>query len=277
LIDINYLNPYPLIFNMAKILLIFGSKSDELVYNDIIEVLTLDKDASYEVRICSAHRTPDELDSILKNTDAKVIIAGAGLAAHLPGVIASKTTKPVIGVPVNSNYQGLDALLSIMQMPPGIPVLAVGVNKSNVAATMAVQMLKDHPSVKIIGDKEDKSVQKAMDILIQFKVKFEFGSKPGKDTINIKFIQLDEEPEENDSLTIYVPLLSKDDDSAEAAINILRNSTSGLWVGLNRGENAALAAIEILDISGTYSQALAAYRKKHAEKVKADDKAVRKK
>jgi 5-(carboxyamino)imidazole ribonucleotide mutase len=98
----------------------------------------------FEMNALSAHRTPSEVEKFAKNAEAnglKVIIAGAGMAAHLPGVIASMTPIPVIGVPINATLDGLDALLAIVQMPPGIPVATVGINGSLNAAILAAQMI----------------------------------------------------------------------------------------------------------------------------------------
>ncbi|MCK5282893.1 MAG: AIR carboxylase family protein [Nanoarchaeota archaeon] len=259
-----------------KILIIFGSKSDESVYGNIVDILKGNENIHYEMRICSAHRTPEELGAIL-NTDAKVIIAGAGLAAHLPGVIASKTLRPVIGVPVEGNYKGLDALLSIMQMPPGVPVLSTGVNKSDVAAKLALLMLKKYDKVHIFGDENNNAVKKAIDTLDEFNVSYELNPDFKANSINIKFVSLDEEAEKRDDLIIYVPIIDEDDDKAEAALNILKNSANGLWVGLNRGENAALAAIEIMGSNNEYADKLDEYRKSRAEKVKQHDKEVNEK
>lgn len=98
----------------------------------------------FEVHALSAHRTPEQVESFAKGAAGKgveVIIAAAGMAAHLPGVIASMTSVPVIGVPIKSSFEGLDALLSIVQMPPGIPVATVGVNAALNAAILAGQIL----------------------------------------------------------------------------------------------------------------------------------------
>jgi 5-(carboxyamino)imidazole ribonucleotide mutase len=98
----------------------------------------------FEMHALSAHRTPAEVEAFAKNAKGrgiKVIIAAAGMAAHLCGVIASMTTLPVIGVPINASLDGLDALLAIVQMPPGIPVATVGINGSLNAGILAVQML----------------------------------------------------------------------------------------------------------------------------------------
>jgi len=98
----------------------------------------------FEMRALSAHRTPNEVAAFAKGAHergVKVIIAGAGMAAHLCGVVASMTTLPVIGVPVRSSLEGMDALLSIAQMPPGVPVATVGINASLNAAILAVEIL----------------------------------------------------------------------------------------------------------------------------------------
>lgn len=125
---------------MAKVAVIVGSKSDEELGINIVGFLK-DLGVECDYRILSAHRNPDELDSFVKASDAEVFIAVAGLSAALPGVIASKTVRPVIGVPKEVKLGGLDALLSIVQMPPGIPVATVGVDNWRNAAVLAVEIL----------------------------------------------------------------------------------------------------------------------------------------
>ncbi|MGB9717493.1 MAG: 5-(carboxyamino)imidazole ribonucleotide mutase [Thermoproteota archaeon] len=125
---------------MAKVAVIVGSRSDEELGRNIISFLK-DFGVDCDYRVLSAHRNPDELDFFVKNSDAEVFIAVAGLSAALPGVIASKTVKPVIGVPREVKLGGLDALLSIVQMPPGIPVATVGVDNWRNAAVLAVEIL----------------------------------------------------------------------------------------------------------------------------------------
>lgn len=125
---------------MEKVLLISGSKSDEEIVAKATKVLdTFGVAHKYEV--ASAHRNPDKVEELVKNTTADVFICVAGLSAALPGVVASRTTKPVIGVPVNAALDGLDALLSIAQMPPNVPVAAVGINNGKNAAILALQIL----------------------------------------------------------------------------------------------------------------------------------------
>lgn len=118
-----------------------GSKSDEKVYNKAVQVLEENK-VKFDLQIISAHRDPVKLDDYVKNSTAKVFICIAGLSAALPGVVASKTEKVVIGVPVSANLGGLDALLSIVQMPPGVPVACVGIDNAKNAAYLALRVLK---------------------------------------------------------------------------------------------------------------------------------------
>ncbi len=124
----------------AVVAVIAGSKSDQPVTDDASKVLT-ELEIPHEVKFISAHRNPEGLRAYVTASDAKVFIAIAGLAAHLPGVIASLTTRPVIGVPVGVKLNGLDSLLSIVQMPPGVPVACVGVDNARNAGILAAEML----------------------------------------------------------------------------------------------------------------------------------------
>lgn len=120
-----------------------GSTSDLPVMEKAAKFLD-EMEVPFEINALSAHRTPSEVESFAQGAAArglKVIIAGAGMAAALPGVIAASTTLPVIGVPIKGMLDGLDALLSIVQMPPGIPVATVGVNGAQNAAILALEML----------------------------------------------------------------------------------------------------------------------------------------
>lgn len=120
-----------------------GSTSDLPVMEKAAEILNNFK-IPFEMNALSAHRTPEEVEKFAKNAEArgiKVIIAAAGMAAHLPGVIAAMTPLPVIGVPIKASLEGLDSIFSILQMPPGIPVATVGVNASQNAAILAAQII----------------------------------------------------------------------------------------------------------------------------------------
>ena len=126
---------------MADVAVISGSASDSAITDKVKKVLT-ENNVSYDAQIISAHRDPDKLDAYIKTSEVKVFIAIAGLSAALPGVIASKTDKPVIGVPVSGTLNGLDALLAIAQMPKGVPVACVGVDNGENAAWLAIRILK---------------------------------------------------------------------------------------------------------------------------------------
>ena len=251
---------------MTDILVLFGSKSDEYTYRDILDILKKEK-MSYELKIASAHKTPDDVNDILRQ-DYKIVISGAGLSAALPGVVASKTIRPVIGVPCKGSYQGLDALLSIMQMPPGIPVLSTGIGKADIAAYSAIKILKKQEKVVLVGDKNNNAFRKAEEILRQFGVNHAHSTQVADNAINIAFVYFDEPIEKKGQLVIYCPLLMENDDKAEASLNLLKHSGHGLWVGLNNGTNAALAAIEILNTDNSYEQKLTDYRKEIGDKVR---------
>jgi 5-(carboxyamino)imidazole ribonucleotide mutase len=126
---------------MADVSIICGSASDSAIADKAKKVLDEHKIA-WDYQVISAHRDPDKLDAYVKGAPSKVFIAIAGLSAALPGVIASKTDKPVIGVPVSGTLNGLDALLSIVQMPKGVPVACVGIDNGDNAAHLAIRMLK---------------------------------------------------------------------------------------------------------------------------------------
>ena len=159
--------------------IIMGSTSDLPIMEKAAKIFD-EFEIPFEMHALSAHRTPAEVENFAKNARTKgieVIIAAAGMAAHLPGVIASMTTLPVIGVPINSSLDGMDALLAIVQMPPGIPVATVGINASMNAAILAAQILavKDEKvREKLAGYKESmkKKIVQANNELAAVQYKF---------------------------------------------------------------------------------------------------------
>ena len=126
---------------MAKIHIIMGSKSDLPVAQKAVDILKK-FGVKYKVDVASAHRTPHRVEELVKKSEADVFIAIAGLSAALPGVVASHTIKPVIGVPVGGAVN-MDSILSIVQMPPGIPVAAVGLDRGDNAALLALEILAE--------------------------------------------------------------------------------------------------------------------------------------
>ena len=163
----------------AIVSIIMGSTSDLPVMDKAAKVLE-EFEIPFEMNALSAHRTPSEVEKFAKNArerGIKVIIAAAGMAAHLPGVIASMTTVPVIGVPINASLNGLDALLAIVQMPPGIPVATVGIDAAQNAGILATQILAlENPEIeaKLTAYKEGlkSKIVKANDELKKVNYKF---------------------------------------------------------------------------------------------------------
>jgi 5-(carboxyamino)imidazole ribonucleotide mutase len=143
-----------------RVSIIMGSTSDLPVMEAAAKFLNEMK-IPFEINALSAHRTPEKVEKFAKNArqrGVRVIIAAAGMAAHLPGVIAAMTTLPVIGVPIKASLDGLDALLSIVQMPPGIPVATVGINGAQNAAILAAEILAvadEEIHLKMVAFKED--------------------------------------------------------------------------------------------------------------------------
>ncbi len=163
----------------AQVSIIMGSTSDLPVMEKAAKILNEFK-IPFEINALSAHRTPEKVEDFAKNAQnrgIKVIIAAAGMAAHLPGVIAAMTSVPVIGVPIDATLKGIDSIFSILQMPPGIPVATVGVNAAQNAGILAAQILavgnadlnktlleyKENLKQKIVKANEDLS-----------KIKFEY-------------------------------------------------------------------------------------------------------
>lgn len=156
-----------------------GSTSDLPVMKEAAEILN-DFQIPFEINALSAHRTPNEVETFAKSAYSRgirVIIAGAGMAAHLPGVIAAMTTVPVIGVPIKASLDGMDSLLAIVQMPPGIPVATVAINGARNAGILAVQMMAtgdEQLMMKLIAFKEElkTKIVKANEELKKVEYKF---------------------------------------------------------------------------------------------------------
>ena len=159
--------------------IIMGSTTD-LPVMEKAAIFLNEMEIPFEMHALSAHRTPEAVEQFAKSAEKrgiKVIIAAAGMAAHLCGVIASMTTLPVIGVPVNASLDGMDALLAIVQMPPGIPVATVGINGSLNSAILAVQILAtsdENLQSKLTGYKQNlkKKIVQANDDLKKISYKY---------------------------------------------------------------------------------------------------------
>ena len=140
-----------------RVLILSGSKSDATLCEKALNTLKeFGVEGRYEV--ASAHRQPEKVEKLVKETTAEVFICAAGLSAALPGVVAARTIKPVIGLPINAALDGMDSLLSIAQMPPNVPVACVGIDNPRNAAILAVQILalKDKELTKKLYEFKDK-------------------------------------------------------------------------------------------------------------------------
>ena len=166
----------------ALVSIIMGSTSDLPVMEAAAKFLN-DMQVPFEINALSAHRTPEKVEEFAKGAyqrGIRVIIASAGMAAHLPGVIAAMTSVPVIGVPVKASLEGLDSLFAIVQMPPGIPVATVGINAALNSAVLATEILAvSDPGLhqKLIKFKEDlkNKIVKANEELAQVKYDYKVG------------------------------------------------------------------------------------------------------
>jgi len=231
------------------VLVLFGSASDRGVYEPLRSALN-DREVSHDFRVCSAHKSPRYLDSLLQDAGERyaLVIAGAGLAAHLPGVVASRLIQPVVGVPVNAALGGADALLSVLQMPPGVPVLAVGVDQAAEAAAAAGLLQRE--GISLLDGFPEQRVSSAKALCERFGIEL---LPPGKG-ITIAPAPLGSRQQGD----ILVPLAERSD--ARDIGKLMEMTRSGLWVGINRLDNAVLAAVELLNARGAYTRELLAYR-----------------
>lgn len=235
-----------------KIFTVFGSSSDEGTYAPLVEELKTAGEVEFAV--ISAHRNLEELQAKLKSWDGDVIVAGAGLAAALPGVCASISDKPVFGVSVMAHFGGLDALASIAQMPFGMPVLTSGAGQEkNIAAfllryshALAANILRLHFVLPDFAAEEDYAkteFARAQKLAEEKGWQVSKSDRPAKDAFNILYVTEDADilP---DVFGVHVPLFSKEEiQKPENYMKIYRwAQKGGLWVGANNSRNAVLAA-----------------------------------
>lgn len=238
---------------MDKVYIIFGSKSDFEVYESVFRELK-ERKVQSTFKTFSAHREPKQLLEYLSIENPKLIIAGAGLSAALPGFLASHCDATVIGIPVSANYSGLDALLSTHQMPSGMPVLGSGINCAKQAAEYAELIFKRKFSKIILVKRSNaESIQNAMkkaeEKFTAENAVFETISEPkysDETAIYVDFVELDKvkEVDNKGKFVLFVPV--KLDSNERDSLKLIDLTKKGLWLGLNRGDNAALASIKLL-------------------------------
>jgi 5-(carboxyamino)imidazole ribonucleotide mutase len=267
-----------------KALVIFSSKNDSGVGAPIVAQL---RKSGFEVHFetVSAHRQPFRLDHVLTTSTFDIVIAGAGMAAHLPGVVASKTLMPVIGVPVSTYFAGMDALMNILQIPPGIPVLTVPPMNAKSSGPLwtelarlstTIDQLHFDPSrdlICFVGDKKtvinDES-KKARAILESAGISWAYDKKPRAGVVNIFPLSKGSAPKglkiPRDCVPIFVPVFSKKDLArAESAVTLIKNISNakvkGFWVGANNFTNAVCGALQLYNSGGRYNALLTRVKK----------------
>ncbi len=261
-----------------KVLVIFGSKSDANIYEPLKSRL-LHEGHEVDFRMISVHRSPELLDKELVGIDAQAVVAGAGLAAHLPGILASKLLIPVFGIPCAAAVGGVDAYFSISQMPFGIPVLCSAPDQygSVVEALGRWERLdlkftfdkfhliydrarRNASHFKMLLDRAEKIVDKT-------HITLNLTDRPVENALNICLVDISEtDPEaplpyappakNSDELRLYVPVLGeqayRDADAALMVIRRIHSVPNGLWCGINNVGNAMLAALQMAN-SGSHS------------------------
>lgn len=237
-----------------KILLILGSKSDNHIAENFIKNSPSVFDINYKV--ISAHRNPLELEETLKNTTYDYVVAGAGLAAHLPGVIASKVLKPVFGIPVKANFGAMDALLSIQQMPFGVPVITTPPNNTslvfdflkNIKKQTNAKLEKIHVVInpELLKLEYVKKEQKRIEeFAIEKAVQVSFREEINKAVCNIVLVTKKQQIVSDfsqEALVLHIPLFNELEKNLPSTVMTLYDwvSSSGLWLGVNNTRNAIL-------------------------------------
>ena len=233
-----------------KIFVVFGSKSDENVALPLVQALSKDFEVEYEP--ISAHRELEKLEKKMKDWKGDAVVAGAGLAAALPGVVAAMTGKPVFGVPVPSQFGGLDSFASIAQMPPGVPVMTSG----PVSTDPIVDFLKKYKNWKKTKSVHFVSALSHPDLLAEIEKAKTLGGEKGlavsfspekkPDALNIVVVSKPEDVKKDD-FCLYVPFLPKSEAQKPGAYPAVVEwaNRGGLWVGVNNTRNAVQSAVRL--------------------------------
>lgn len=262
-----------------KILVMFGSKSDANIYEPL-KARLLNEGHEVDFRMISVHRSPELLDRELAKIDAQVVIAGAGLAAHLPGVIAAKTLLPVIGIPCAAAIGGVDAYFAISQMPFGIPVLATAPDQYSSAVDLVsrwgrLDLQYTFDAFNIVMERHKRGLphfqmllQRAERIVERTKIEMKISDRPIENAVNICLVDINEQDPEtpmafgppargSDEIRLLVPCLNElAYREAYAGVAVIRRVASvpgGLWTGINNIGNAMLAALQLANAQGAHA------------------------
>ncbi len=245
--------------------IVFGSKSDAPIYERLEGVL-VDCGVDTRVTVCSAHRNPDQLREMVKASKADLFVAGAGLSAHLPGAIAAHSLKPVIGLPCNDVLHGFDALIASMQMPSGVPVLAVGVE--NITAIEAfVRFYQTHHAALGVSVLSPPSAQKWVDAFWQYhaslpKEMIPCHDQPKPNTLAVQFVDVlhPAQFELQQPTALCIPYLSEGPADWDPRTLMKLTAQGGLWVGLNTYKNALLGIVQLVNANRQWDDVLVQQR-----------------
>ena len=232
-----------------KVLVVFGSASDANIAIPLVEALKKDCDVEYQV--ISAHRNLDQLHEKIKGWKGDAIIAGAGLAAALPGVVAAMTSLPVFGVPVPTQFGGLDSLCSIAQMPPGVPVITCGPGKTDEIVKFLQRRKAWHgnPHVHFVvppGVSANDDIAKAAAMAQEKDMRVSSSGERDNEAFNVYFVCKPEDIR-SDEFCFHIPFFSKEDIvKAEKYLSVLDwMGRGGLWLGANNTRNAVQSVIRL--------------------------------
>ena len=262
-----------------KILVIFGSKSDANIYEPLKSRL-LNEGHEVDFRMISVHRSPDLLERELAGIDAQAVIAGAGLAAHLPGIVAAKLLIPVFGIPCAAAIGGVDAFFAIAQMPFGIPVLATAPDQYAAAVDAVsrwgrLDLKFTFDAFHLVFERHKRGqphfqmlLERAQKIVDKTRIELKVVDRPVENAVNICLVDINENdpeaplpygpvPRGSDEIRIHVPVLNdaayRD---AYAGVSVIRRVNSvpnGLWTGINNVGNAMLAALQLANHQGAHA------------------------
>jgi 5-(carboxyamino)imidazole ribonucleotide mutase len=235
---------------VKRVLVLFGSQSDDYVFNGINE--TLSKNFEVDFHILSAHRNPEDLRKLIEKDEFDFIVAGAGLAAHLPGVCASLTKKPVFGIPVEAAFGGLDAYLSIVQMPFGVPVGAIDAQNITELSSMIPMCNKKEICVVVKSDIANneyilKEMKRLKELSEELEVRLLETHQVSETNFNIVLHHSDSDFEVLPN-TFNVPVFPKNElsNSSLALRTMDLFNRGGIWFGTNNSRNALLQYSMIL-------------------------------
>ncbi len=262
-----------------KILVMFGSKSDANIFEPL-KARLLNEGHEVDFRMISVHRGPELLDRTLSGITAQAVVAGAGLAAHLPGIVASKLLIPVFGIPCGAAIGGVDAFFAIVQMPFGIPVLASAPDQYQsavdaIGSWSRLDLQYTFERFNLVFERSKKSqphfqalMERAQKIADKTELALNITDKPVENSVNIYLVDISEtDPEcplpfparakNSDELGLYVPVLNeklyRDPNAAIAVARRVGSVPGGLWCGINNVGNAMLAALQLANAGGTHS------------------------